>query len=101
MNNGSKYSHGYQFIKHYDWVKLGYPSKIGKINFDKTNYAKIIQLSCEGEFLNEFNTIADAVKFLGKKENCRSSITKSCKGRLKTAYGYKWMYKEDYDKIQK
>ncbi len=93
------YTKNYQFMKYFDWVKKGSPNKIDKINFHRSNFVEIVQLSRNGEFLNEFKTIADAVKFLGRKERDRASLTKACKGRLKTAYGYKWMYKDDYNKM--
>ncbi len=89
----TNYAGNYKFIKHGEWIKMGSPDKIAKINKRHINSVKVIQMSLNSEFLNEFESIADAVKFLDINENCRSSITKACRGRLKTAYGYKWKYK--------
>ena len=43
-----------------------------------------------------FGCIRDAEKWCGKK-----GVDKSCKGKAKTAGGYRWMYYEDWIKIQK
>lgn len=96
ITNKSKYAHGYQFMKKTEWEKFGSKNKIGSVVLKRSNSVKIIQLSIDLKFINEFESIADAIKYLGKKENDRASITKACKGRLKTAYGYKWIYKTDY-----
>lgn len=40
------------------------------------------------------NSAADAAKFIDKK-NGSSSITKACRGKLKTAYKYIWKYHEE------
>lgn len=42
----------------------------------------------------EFLTIHDAAKSI-KENTSTSSISKCCKGILKTAYGYKWKYKNN------
>jgi hypothetical protein len=57
----------------------------------------IVQLNPEGNFIVEWESIADIARHFNKKD-C-SSISGCCKGRNKTAYGYKWMYKEDYEEL--
>ena len=42
-----------------------------------------------------FETCKDTNLFFNKK-NVHPSVCKVCKGKLKSAQGYKWMYKEDY-----
>ena len=42
----------------------------------------------------EFLTIHDAAKSI-KENSSTSSISKCCKGILKTAYGYRWKYKNN------
>jgi len=56
----------------------------------------IIQLSCNGEYVKEFNNITDVLKQLNIKSN--SSIYRCCRDKNKTTKGFKWMYKEDYEK---
>lgn len=61
----------------------------------KAKEKAVVQLSLSGEFIREFNSIKDAYIFLGKRGN----ITSVCLGRRKQAFGYKWLYKEDYVNI--
>lgn len=96
INNKARFTGNYQFIKWVEWVKLGKPNKIRSVDKSRSNYAEVVQLTLGGVFLNEFKTISEAIKFLNKNENSRSSITKCCNGKLKTAYGFIWMYKSDY-----
>lgn len=62
------------------------------------NRKAIVQLNLKNEYLSEFNSMEEACKLLKLKS--KSSIVLCCKGNYKTAYGYKWMYKEDYQKLQ-
>lgn len=56
-------------------------------------YRAIIQLSMDGEFIQEFESVSSAERSTNAK-----NISNACKGRQKTAGGYKWIYKEDYTK---
>ncbi len=49
----------------------------------------IKQFSINGDFIQEFGSIADAVKLYGFDA---SNIVKVCNGKQITAYGYKWQY---------
>lgn len=55
----------------------------------------IIQLTIDGEFISKYKSAAEASVMNGMD---RSTIVRCCKGRQKTAGGYKWMYAEDYYK---
>lgn len=44
----------------------------------------------DGKIINTFKSIADAVRMLNKKSG--SPISSVCKGKQKTAYGFKWEY---------
>lgn len=57
----------------------------------------VLQFSLCGEFLNRFDTAEDAAKFIN---GCRSVISSCCIGKIGTAYGYIWIYEEDYDPSQ-
>lgn len=49
----------------------------------------VIMLSISGDRIKEFKSIRDAGKFVkGNHQN----IVKVCKGKAKTAYGYRWEY---------
>lgn len=61
---------------------------------------KVVQLSLDGENLREYDSIKEAAKSVGSKST--ANIINVCKGKGKTSFGYKWMYKEDYDmKVKK
>lgn len=60
----------------------------------KTKEKAIVQLSLTGEYLDEFESIKKASKTFHI-----FNISNACKGKYGTAGGYKWMYKEDYDKM--
>lgn len=63
---------------------------------------KVNQYSKEGNFIASFDSIADAVRKLISDNECapksesgaRSHIAEVCKGKRKTAYGYKWEHIE-------
>lgn len=46
------------------------------------------------EIITEFSSLTEAAKFASKgKSKDSSQIIKCCKGKAKTAFGYKWQYK--------
>jgi len=51
-----------------------------------------------GKVLNEYNSVGEAARALGKTES--SGIAGCCKGRGKTAYGFIWKYTEDNDHME-
>ncbi len=55
----------------------------------------VVQLSMDGEFIKQYDTMIFASKTTGIDY---SSICDCCRGKSKTAGGFRWMYKEDYDK---
>lgn len=58
------------------------------------NSRKIIQLTINNKLIKEWNSGVEAASSL----NISNKIPDVCKGKRKSAGGYKWMYKEDYDK---
>lgn len=59
--------------------------------------SKINCFNIDGSFFKKFDSIKDAIVFLGfdRKSNVGANITAVCAGRQKTAYGYKWKYDEE------
>lgn len=51
-----------------------------------------MQFDKNGTLVNEFESITDAAKSVNGNV---TSITRNCKGRRPSAYGYVWRYKED------
>ncbi|PFM11664.1 hypothetical protein COJ40_08890 [Bacillus cereus] len=66
-------------------------SKITVYKAHEANKKKIAQYSLEGELINVFDCVTDAYKHLGKNTT-NGNIASCCKGKSKTAYGYKWAY---------
>jgi DNA-binding transcriptional regulator LsrR (DeoR family) len=59
-----------------------------------TQFKPIIQLNLEGKYLNEFKSMEIAMKETGA-----TNITNVCKGRSKSSGGFRWIYKEEYEKL--
>lgn len=55
---------------------------------------RVVQLEIEGGYVCEWNSMTDAARALNISSVV---ISRVCKGKGKTAGGFKWMYKEDYD----
>ena len=55
----------------------------------------IIQLTLDGDYLNTYKSGYEAATAIGNP-NLRSNIILVCKGKKKTAGGFKWMFKDDY-----
>ena len=53
----------------------------------------VLQYSLDGELVNEWDSIADAARYMNKKY-ASEGITDCAKGRRISAYGYIWKYKE-------
>jgi len=61
-------------------------------SFKEKHMKSIIQLDKENNVVNEFKSIEDAASSNSKFK--RSNISCCLTGKSKTAYGYKWIYKE-------
>lgn len=57
----------------------------------------IVQLTLDGEFVQEFSHCKDAANVFGLKSP--ESIRNACVKPNRTSCGFKWMYKEDYEKM--
>lgn len=61
----------------------------------KFNYRSIYKLDILNcDILKRYDKIADAHRDLGIKKG--SHITEACQGKIKSAYGFKWCYVEEY-----
>ena len=58
---------------------------------------KIVQLTLDGKFVKEWPSMKLTEKYGFRQGN----ISKCCNNKAKTAGGFEWMYKEDYDKLKK
>ena len=72
-------------------------SAYGKYGKDHPASKKIYQYDIDGAFLNGFNSLTEAAKFLGLTRSSVTHITACAKVKQKTALGYIWRY----DKTEK
>ena len=68
---------------------------------DNPNAKPVLMFTKEGEFIKRFDCVVEANKYFGKPRN-NANINMCAKGRANgrntTAYGYIWIYEEDYIK---
>ena len=71
----------------------------------KEKSREIIAYDFNGNFVQEFSSIADAIKWCFENGKCsrissgaRSHISEVASGKRKTAYGYAWKYK--YSRVE-
>ncbi|MGM7720701.1 zinc-ribbon domain-containing protein [Metabacillus sp. Hm71] len=75
------------------------PKEAMKKNKNREAFKKsVVQLSFDYELISEWDSIAEVNQ---KLKIPTTNISKSCKGKRKSAGGYRWMYKEDYDQYIK
>lgn len=86
--NGST-SCGGNFIWNYEYFDKVKPY----IRFK--NDMPVVQCSVTGEKIQEFDSIAEAVRFLKKPRSAAGNICCCCQGKRNKAYGYIWKYKEN------
>lgn len=75
-------------LKHTNETKQKISKKLIKAKFHP-----VYQLDDYDNIINTFNSTHDIERTLGY---AHQNIISCCKGKLKKAYGYKWIYKEDY-----
>lgn len=66
--------------------------RLCRLNKPTKKAIPVIQYDLEGNFIQEWDKIVDILNYFQKTKN-DSGITQCCKGRTKTAFGYKWGYK--------
>ena len=81
LKNKNKRGGDYIWVYKEEWEK-------GKINI---NYKFILQYTLEGEFIKEYPTLKEAALQISGSAH---SIGECCRGKQKTACGYKWKYKQ-------
>jgi len=78
-----------------DWCNYNSKEIMKKVWKDKEK--PIIQLSLSEKYIAEFESINKAKRQLNINN---SSISACCRDNAKTTGGFKWMYKEDYEKYR-
>jgi hypothetical protein len=80
------------------YLKQG--SEIGWCDYNannERNVRAVVQLSLEGEFIKEFESMEKACKEVGISS--KGNISTACTGKYSHAGGYRWMYKEVYENL--
>lgn len=78
-----------------EWIKQ---DKVNFLGYPIYNHKReVVQLTIYNEYIAEYKSAREAERITGI---CNASILSCCKGKQKTSGGYKWMYKEDWDKLQ-
>lgn len=79
--------------------KKRYDNRLSNLNLmthkENVEYSKaisIIAFDKSGNFVQEFNSLCEASEWLSNSE-AHKNICKNLKGRLRSAYGYVWKYK--------
>lgn len=85
-------------VENLEWCTAKYNANYGTAQIKRIEKKKIriFQFTKDGEFVRKWDSATQVQKELGFNQ---SSITKCCKGKCKSAYGYKWGYADDYEKI--
>lgn len=64
---------------------------VGKFGKDNFNSKAVYQYSLDGVFIRKFDSMMDVQRELGFSY---SAISQCCRGKQKTAYGFRWKYAE-------
>ena len=80
-------------VENLEWCTAEYNCNYGTRN-DRIR-KPILQFTLEDDFVKRWNSTREIQRELGL---CHSHISKCCKGKYKSMYGYKWFYEEDYEK---
>ena len=86
LNGKSKTANGFCWCYYDDYINF----------MPKTEHYPVLQINKEtGELIKKWNCAKDAALSLSKKET--SGIRAVCRGKQKTAYGFKWCYEKEGD----
>lgn len=78
-------------VENLEWCDRKYNNNYGTHNerMAKTNSIPILQFSKEGNFIQKWESATQVEREL---DFYNGHISKCCKGKLKSAYGFKWCY---------
>lgn len=87
-------SGGYQWLLKENHIEPIIPKFIKK-KIDNCRSKPIIQCDIDGNFIQEFPSAKYAAKYINGRQ---PQISACCNGKIKTANGFKWYFKNDYTK---
>ena len=71
---------------------------LGKLGDEHNRSVAIVQLTFDEKFIRKWGAAMESERELGINNG---NIIRCCKGKLKSAGGYKWMYLSDFQKVCK
>jgi hypothetical protein len=74
----------------FSWRYIGEEER--EFDVKKRGDRAVIKLTLDDKYVDEYRTMIDAAKSVGKKYN--RCIKNACEGQSDSAYGYKWQYKQ-------
>lgn len=85
-------------VDNLEWCDRSYNINYGTHNekVAKVLSIPILQFNKTGDFIRKWNSATEVEREIGISQG---HISECLKGKLKSAYGYKWGYAEDYEKI--
>ena len=89
--NHNKTAGGFLWIKSSEYWNL----ETKDIKYINRGLAAVVQLDKSGKYINEFVSCAEAQRAIGKPKS--NKINTCCRGDIKSAYGFIWVYKNEYD----
>lgn len=78
-------------VKHYS--ENAHKPMLGKFGADNHSSISIVQLSLDGRFIKQWAAAAEVEREIGI---FHQSIAKCCKGKYKSAGGYRWVYDSEF-----
>lgn len=83
-------------ITNLEWCTPSYNStyRNARKRTEESHRKKVVQETIDGDYVATYNSITEAGIAVGKK-NRSHNIGSVCNGKGKTAYGYKWKFKEN------
>lgn len=95
-------------VENLEWCTYQYNNSYGKGQPTKkaieAKSKPVVQLSLDGRYIGRYKSAAEAERRCGAKCPVGSNVATVCRGKrkdAKTAYGYKWMFEKDYEKLIK
>jgi hypothetical protein len=93
LKGKNKTAGGFKWMYKKDYVVNGNTPILFKVKYKGKS---VVKLDLNGNFIKEYSSIQEA---MGDMEVKTSKISECCIGRRKTAGGFKWMYKEEYEAL--